>query len=251
MWTSRTNMPFLCVMAHWIDHNWKFKKNLTRYSYTPSFTYCKEIDKQLHAIFATFDITTKILCATTDGAHLLNLIVIAGLAPIKSSIENVQNLVKAISSSSSITQDFKELEKSVGESEAIRKIPQDNTYTTLDLLILLVDDIVDIISSCIQNLANPEFLKATATQMSDKLQKYMDEIYDKIAFIAAILDLHIKLELIPADMNTEVNRAIFNHVFRSEYFALILNNSSTNLERPLNLSYTEQIAQKKKKYSYQ
>ncbi|CAG8765970.1 31607_t:CDS:2, partial [Gigaspora margarita] len=130
--------------------------------------------------FATFDITTKILCATTD---------------------------RAISSSSSITQDFKELGKSVGEG----------------LSILLVDNIVNTISSCIRNLTSSEFLKVAATQMSNKLQKYTDEIYDKIAFIAAILDPCIKLELILADMNTEVNHAIFNNVFRSEYFASILN----------------------------
>ncbi|CAG8743974.1 4367_t:CDS:2, partial [Gigaspora rosea] len=47
-------------------------------------------------------------------------------------------------------------------------------------------------------------------------------------------------------MNTEVNRAIFNNVFRSEYFAPILNNSSTNSETPLNLSYTEQVAHKRR-----
>lgn len=57
--------------------------------------------------------------------------------------------------------------------------------------------------------------------MSDKLQKYMDEIYDKTAYIAAIIDPRIKLELIPADMNTKANCAIFNNAFRSEYFAPI------------------------------
>ncbi|CAG8803802.1 23988_t:CDS:2 [Gigaspora margarita] len=58
---------------------------------------CEEINEQLCTIFEAFDITTKILCATTNRgsnsycclAHLLNLIVIAGLAPIKLSIEYV------------------------------------------------------------------------------------------------------------------------------------------------------------------
>ncbi|CAG8849229.1 33093_t:CDS:2, partial [Gigaspora margarita] len=144
--------------------------------------------QKLRDIFAAFDISTKILCTTTNRgsnvilamqllkknfvlqnnhfdfqsyhclAHILNLIVIA-----------------AISSSSSITQDFRELEKLVGESEAIRKIPQDHLlqkeadlqaatqflrpfyetinvlsrsmYTTLGLSILLVDDIINTISS--------------------------------------------------------------------------------------------------------
>ncbi|CAG8820376.1 35320_t:CDS:2, partial [Gigaspora margarita] len=308
---------------HWIDHDWKLKKILLDIRMLSHPHTGEEIEEQLHAIFADFDITTKILCATTNRgsnvilaiqllkknfvlqnnhfdfwshrclAHLLNLIVIA-----------------AISSSLSITQDFRELGKSVGESEAICKIPQDvstwwnstylmlsvyitmpttiaaiirrnkslnkyklslqkeadlqaatqffrpfyettnvlsgSTYTTLGFSILLVDDIVNTISSCIQNSASPEFLKTAAIQMSDKLQKYTDKIFDNTAFIAAILDPHIKLELIPADMNTEVNRAIFNNVLRSEYFLLILSNSSTNLETPSNLSYTKQIAQKRR-----
>ncbi|CAG8685632.1 27596_t:CDS:2, partial [Gigaspora margarita] len=232
-WIVSDTLSFFVVSTHWIDNDWKLKKILFDIRMLPTG---KEIDKQLHDIFAAFDSPTKILCATTNGgssvilamqllkknfvlqnnhfdfqshhclAHILNLIITAGLTPIKSSIENVQNLVKVISSSLSITQDFRELEKSVGESEAI----------------------------------------LAATQMFDKLQKYTDEIYDKMAFIAAILDPHIKLELIPADMNMEVNRAIFNNVFRSKYFAPILNNSSTNSETPLNLSYTEQVAHKRR-----
>ncbi|CAG8668884.1 22330_t:CDS:2 [Gigaspora margarita] len=293
MWTSRTNMPFLCVMVHWIDYDWKLKKILLDIHMLPHSHTGKKIDEQLHAIFEAFDITTKILCATTDGAYLLNLIVTAGLAPIKSSIENVRNLVKAISSSLSITQDFRELEKSVSKSEAIRKISQDvltrwnSTYLMLSVYLTMATTIVAIIrhnksfskyklslqkeadlqaatqflqpfyettnvlfgstyATLVFRFCFPEFLKAATTQMFDKLQKYTDEIYDKIAFIAAILDSRIKLELIPADMNTEVNRAIFNNVFRFEYFVPILSNSFTNLETPSNLSYTEQIAQKKR-----
>ncbi|CAG8853617.1 2478_t:CDS:2, partial [Gigaspora margarita] len=85
-----------------------------------------------------------------------------------------------------------------------------------------------------------------ATQMSDKIQKYTNEIYDKTAFMAAILDPRVKLELMPDDINTEANRAVFNNIFRTEYSALSFNNSSTNSES-LNLTYTEKIAQKKRK----
>ncbi|CAG8721395.1 9535_t:CDS:1, partial [Cetraspora pellucida] len=104
-----------------------------------------------------------------------------------------------------------------------------STYMTLGILILLINDIVDNISSCIQDLTSLEFLKTAATQMSEKIQKYTNEIYDKTAFITAILDPQIKLELIPADMNTEANNAVFNNIFRTEYAELILNNSSTSL----------------------
>ncbi|CAG8565512.1 290_t:CDS:2 [Dentiscutata heterogama] len=224
-------------------------------------------------------------------AHILNLIVMSGLSPIKSSVKKELN----------------ELGQSVGEGEATRKIPQDvstrwnstylmlsvyvtmpttiaalircnknlnkykltpqeesnlqattqflqpfyettnifsgSTYTTLGISILLIDDIVDTISSYIQNSTSLEFLEVAATQMSNKIQKYTN---DKTAFMAAILNSQIKLELIPDDINTEANRAIFNNIFRTEYSALSLNNSSTNSEI-LNLSYTEKIAQKKRK----
>ncbi|CAG8610747.1 9160_t:CDS:1 [Cetraspora pellucida] len=116
-----------------------------------------------------------------------------------------------------------------------------STYMTLGISILLINSIVDTILSHIQNSTSPEFLKTAATQMSDKIQKYSNEIYDKTAFIMAILDPRIKLELMPNDMNTEANSAIFNNIFRTQYSALTLNNSSTNLET-LNLTYTEQIA---------
>ncbi|CAG8605177.1 7821_t:CDS:1 [Dentiscutata heterogama] len=313
----------------------------------------KEINAKLCFVFAAFNISDKILCATTDGganvvlamrllkdklilknynfhfqpcrclAHILNLIITTGLSPIKSSIEKVRNFVNVISSSLSITQDFKELGQTVGEGELTRKIPQDvsthwnstylmlsayvtmpmtisaiirrnknlekfkltpqdetnlqvttqflklfyettnvlsgSTYTTLGISILLIDDIIENVLACIQDPTSPEFLKIAAIQMSEKIQKYTNEIYNKTAFIAAILDPRIKLELMPIDMNNEANHTIFNNVFRSEYADLILNNSSTsltssisststsstNLKVPLNLTYTEQIAQKR------
>ncbi|CAG8463628.1 1624_t:CDS:2 [Dentiscutata heterogama] len=244
-------------------------------------------------------------------AYILNLIVTASLLPIKSLIKKVYNFVNIILSSSSITQDFKELEQSIGKGKAIRKILQDvstqwnstymmlsayvtipttiaaiirrnkklnkfkltlqeeanlqattkflepfyettnvlssSTYITLGISILLIDDIIDNISSCIHDSTSPEFLKEAATQMFGKIQKYTNEIYDKTAFIAAILDPRIKLELISDDMNTEANCSIFNNIFRTEYSNLILNSLSTNLEVPLNLIYTEQVAQKKRK----
>ncbi|CAG8726926.1 13196_t:CDS:2, partial [Dentiscutata heterogama] len=105
-----------------------------------------EIDTKLHSVLAAFNITNKLLCATTNGgsndnlilnnynfhfqshrclAHVLNIIVTTGLSPIKQLIEKVCNFVNVISSSSSITQEFKELGQSVGEGEATCKILQD------------------------------------------------------------------------------------------------------------------------------
>ncbi|CAG8726919.1 13195_t:CDS:1, partial [Dentiscutata heterogama] len=95
-----------------------------------------------------------------------------------------------------------------------------STYMTLGISIILIEDIVDNISSYIQNLESSEFLKTAATQMFEKMQKYASKIYDKTAFIAAILDPRVKLELLPSDMNTEANYTIFNNIFRTEYAEL-------------------------------
>ncbi|CAG8827539.1 36862_t:CDS:2, partial [Gigaspora margarita] len=76
-----------------------------------------------------FDITTKIFCATTNGGSNLVLI------PIKSSIKIKQNLVKAISFSLSIIQDFRELEKLVGVSEAIPIIRHNKNFNKYKLLL--------------------------------------------------------------------------------------------------------------------
>ncbi|CAG8684895.1 33284_t:CDS:2 [Gigaspora margarita] len=118
-----------------------------------------------------------------------------------------------------------------------------STYMTLSVSIVLIDSIVVTILLYLENPTSLEFLKVAATQMLIKVQKYANEIYNKIAFIAAILDPRVKLELISKDMNNEANHAFFNNIFRSKYSSPILNNSSTNFE--INLIYTEQIAQKK------
>ena len=62
---------------------------------------------------------------------------------------------------------------------------------TLGILILLINDIVDNILSYIQDLASLQFLKTAATQMSEKIQKYANEIYDKTAFILLSLTLEL------------------------------------------------------------
>ncbi|CAG8802005.1 36920_t:CDS:2, partial [Racocetra persica] len=137
------------------NNDWKLKTILLDICMLPHPYTGEEINTQLYSTLETFNITNKILCATTDGgsnivlamqllkenfvlqnfqfnfqphrclAHILNLIVTTGLSPIKSSIEKVRNLVKTIILSSSLTQDFKELGQSVGQGETTYKILQD------------------------------------------------------------------------------------------------------------------------------
>ncbi|CAG8563835.1 35654_t:CDS:2 [Racocetra persica] len=300
----------------------------------------EDIETKLESILATFNITTKIICATTDSgsnvisaihllnmhlsmqnfyfysrcclAHVLYLIVMAGMTPIKTSIEKVYRFVKAITSSSTITQDFKKIGQLVDEDEVVRKIPQDistrwnstylilsvytsmpttiaaimrhhnnlvyykltlqedsdlqvvtrflqpfyevtnilsgSTYVTLGLSIVLIDDIVDVITSYIQDSSSPLFLKTAATQMLEKLNQYIVYIYDKAAFIASVLDPRIKLELMPVNMNTPENRDFFNHIFQDYLMPELNANMVSNTKKLSNsMTYMEQVAQKQRR----
>ncbi|CAG8534554.1 256_t:CDS:2, partial [Dentiscutata heterogama] len=182
--------------------------------FKPKTTDAKEINCKFCQTLFSKTTDTSNLHKHLDSQHL---------------VKKIRNFVNVISSSSSITQDFKELEQSVGEAyitmhttivAVIRynknltkfkltpqeetnlqvttqflklfyettNIPSSSNYITLNIAILLIDDIVDNILLCIQNPASPKFLKEAATQMFKKIQKYTNEIYDKTAFIAAILD---------------------------------------------------------------
>ncbi|CAG8725177.1 12273_t:CDS:2, partial [Cetraspora pellucida] len=97
-----------------------------------------------------------------------------------------------------ITQNFKEIEQSVDENEAVYKILQ-NISTRWN------NDIINIITTCIHNSTSSLSLKTAATQMLEKAKQYIGHIYDKTAFITAILDPRIKLELILDNINTLEN----------------------------------------------
>ncbi|CAG8731120.1 7584_t:CDS:2 [Racocetra persica] len=245
IWTSRATYRFLVLQHIKSTVIGTLKKILIDIRMLPHPHTGEDIEIQLRSILDTFDITMK---------------------------------------SSMITQDFKEIGLSVGEDEAVHKIPQNvstsnlaqyklteqedfdlqavirflrpfyettntlsgSTYVTFGLSILLIDDIVDIITSCIQDSSSPLFLKTAATQMSKKVKQYMVHIYNKAAFMASILDPRIKLELIPVDMNTLENQNFFNQIFQ-EYLS---NNLSTNLaiENVLTMTiYAEQVAQKRRR----
>ncbi|CAG8443158.1 14942_t:CDS:2 [Dentiscutata heterogama] len=168
------------------------------------------------------------------------------MTPIKTSIEKVCRFVKAITLSSTIIQDFKEIGQSVDEAVVMRyhnnlayykltpqedfdlqvvtqflqpfyevtKILSNSIYITLELSIFLMNDIVDVIRSCIQDSLSLLFLKTAATQMLKKLNQYIVYIYNKAAFIASVLDHQIKLELISINMNISKNYDFFNDIFQ-------------------------------------
>ncbi|CAG8747479.1 25956_t:CDS:2, partial [Racocetra persica] len=206
IWTSRANMPFLGVIAHRINSNWNLKKILVNMCMLPHPHTGEDIKTKLESILATFNITTKIICATTDSgsniisairllnmhlsmqnfhfysrrclAHILYLIVMAGMTPIKHQLKKY------------------EIGQSVDEGEVVRKILQDvstrwnSTYLMLSL-IPQEDSDLQVVTQFLQ-----PFYEVTNI------------------FSASVLDPRIKLELMPVNINTPENRDFFNHIFQ-------------------------------------
>ncbi|CAG8441427.1 4277_t:CDS:1 [Acaulospora morrowiae] len=116
-------------------------------------------------------------------------------------------------------------------------------YAILSLSILLINDIMEIILTQINDPTTPTFLKNTAIQMSKKAQKYMNQIYSEISFIASVLDPRIKLELISNDINTTENQKLFNDILEIKYSTTSYQ-TNMNMQTQTNLIYVEQVAQK-------
>ncbi|CAG8571577.1 9452_t:CDS:2, partial [Dentiscutata heterogama] len=151
-----------------------------------------EINAKLHSVLAAFNITDKILCATTDGE--LRQSVGEGEATCKipqdvsthwnstylilSTYITMPTMISAIIRRNKSLNKFKFIPQKETNLQATAQflkpfydttnILSSSTYMTLEILIILIKDIVNNISSCIQNLESPEFLEIAATQMSEK-----------------------------------------------------------------------------------
>ncbi|CAG8823562.1 1855_t:CDS:2, partial [Gigaspora margarita] len=213
---------------HWIDNEWKLKKILLDICMHPHPYTGQEINTQLCSVFATFNITNKILCATTDSGSNMELKEIGQLVDEGEATRKIpqdgstrwnsmylmlavyitmSTMIAALIRCNNNLKKYKLTPQEESDLQAVTQflkpfyettnVLSGSTYTTLGVSIVLMDSIVDTISLYLQNPTSPEFLKAAATQMSTKVQKYTNKIYDKTAFMAAILDPRVKLELMP------------------------------------------------------
>ncbi|CAG8839029.1 5977_t:CDS:2, partial [Racocetra persica] len=197
----------------------------------------EDIVTQLKSILAIFNITTKIICATTDSRsnvvlaiRLLNMHLSMQNHHFYSHFKKIGQSVGKVYTSMPMTiaavmrhysnlayyrlsqeedSDLQAVTQFLQPFYEITNILSGSTYVTLGLSALLMDNIIDVISSYIQDSSSPQFLKTAAIQMIEKLNQYMDHIYDKAAFMASILDSRIKLELMPVNMNTPENQDYF------------------------------------------
>ncbi|CAG8524010.1 15815_t:CDS:1 [Cetraspora pellucida] len=170
----------------------------------------EDIVTQLKSILAIFNITTRIICATTDSgsnvvlairllnmhlsmqnhrfysrhclAHVLHLVVMAGMAPIKVSIEKVRRFVKAITSSSTIAQDFKKIGQSVGEGEVVRKIPQNisTRWNSTYLMLSVYTSMPTTIAAVMRRHSNLAYYRLTQEEDSDlqAVTRFLQPFYE-------------------------------------------------------------------------
>ncbi|CAG8738582.1 29448_t:CDS:2, partial [Racocetra persica] len=224
-WTFHANMPFLGVTAHWINKDWNLKKILVDMCILPHpHTDFKEIEQSVGKVYTSM----PMMIAAVMRCH-------SNLVYYRLSQEEDSDLQAVIW----FLQPFYE----------ITNILSGSTYVILGLSALLIDDIIDVILSYIQDLSSPQFLKTAATQMMEKLNQYINHIYDKAAIMASILDFQIKLELMLVNMNTPENQDYFSQIFQ-KYLESGLNNSPTNTtsnsEKVLNsMTYVKKVAQKR------
>ena len=136
IWTSDSDDPYIGIIAHFINSDWKLQTRLLSISKFEHPHTGDAIADKLIAITNEFMITNKIISITTDNAsnmvsgcekftnymydtyglkpkhfrcaaHVINLVIQKGKFKSNQTLEKVRNLVKCISNSSKMIQDLR------------------------------------------------------------------------------------------------------------------------------------------------
>ncbi|KAI9907651.1 hypothetical protein PsorP6_003177 [Peronosclerospora sorghi] len=170
-WTASNGDSYLGVTAHWIDNNWNLKKIVFDVSGIPHPHDADNMFIILKQLLQRFNITTKLLSITSDNgpniintiealrihlndnllatdffgkrcaAHVMNLIVEAGIKPISQVVGKIRSFVIKLNKSSLYTQVYRQIAKELGQSQ--RKIPAD-VSTRWNSLYLMLDVASDV-----------------------------------------------------------------------------------------------------------
>ncbi|CAG8453427.1 3191_t:CDS:1 [Scutellospora calospora] len=135
-WTSLKMESFLAITIHFIDKNWNLQHFvLDIFQFKGSHTGEIIADK-IYNLLEEFEIETKVISLTTDNganmisaanylqdklnsnnfchyrciAHILNLVVLAGLNNLENPIKKLRKLIKTIRKSTKIFEDLKNIE---------------------------------------------------------------------------------------------------------------------------------------------
>jgi len=134
-WTSLKFENFMAITIHFIDNNWKLQHFvLDIFQFKGSHTG-KNIADKIYDLLEEFGIKTKTIALTTDNAanmisaanylqdklilnnfnhyrciaHILNLVVFAGLNLLEDSVKKLRKLIKTIRKSTKILEDLEQL----------------------------------------------------------------------------------------------------------------------------------------------
>lgn len=128
-----------------------------------------------------------------------------------------------------------------------------NRVPTVGLVIFFMDHISETISSCGESRHSPDWLKTASHDMATKTQKYTDQVSNIFAYMTAILDPRIKVELLPESLNLEKNlaeaRGYFIRNYSSTHFPSISSGyGALDMEDDGgSVSFAEEIARKKRR----
>jgi hAT family C-terminal dimerisation region/Protein of unknown function (DUF 659)/Domain of unknown function (DUF4413) len=146
IWSSIKNEGFLGITIHFIDKNWVLKHfTLDLFRFKGSHTG-QSIANEIYKIIEEFGLQNRVISMTTDNAsnmtacakalenkfdhtfihyrcvaHILNLIVTAGLNVINTPIKKLRKLIKAIRKSSKLLEELENLAK-LDEKKFLRPI---------------------------------------------------------------------------------------------------------------------------------
>lgn len=161
LWTSLADVPYIAVTGHYITDDWTLKKIVLDISNIRHPHGAIEIAASIVEVLNKFGITQKILCCTHDNArnqikamqilkpslsalffdrrcaaHILDLVVKDGLAPINAEVEKIRDFVIALKRSTKMKQDFKDISSAVNPN--CRNIPAD-VSTRWNSVFLMLD----------------------------------------------------------------------------------------------------------------
>ncbi|KAK8321461.1 hypothetical protein V6Z12_A12G099600 [Gossypium hirsutum] len=253
-WNSEhTNDEYICITAHWVDKDWKLQKRIVRFralfppydrlNIADELVLCLSqwgIDKKIFSITLDnasyndvmvsclknhFCANRAILC---DGAffqvrccaHILNLIVKAGLELADDVVGKIRNGIKYIKKSGICRKRFYDVADKSFHLNVTKKSRQDVCVRWNSTYLMLESSLYykDVHKLLLNTIKGPHsFLTPMVKQMQEKFNKYWAE-YSLILSCAAILDPRYKLNYVQYCFTT-----IYG-IHASDFFETILSN---------------------------
>ncbi|KAK8277856.1 hypothetical protein V6Z12_D09G000900 [Gossypium hirsutum] len=237
-WNSEhTNDEYICITAHWVDKDWKLQKRIIRFralfppydglNIADELVLCLSqwgIDKKIFSITLDnasyndvmvsclknrFRANRAILC---DGAffqvrccaHILNLIVKAGLELADDVVGKIRNGIRYIKKSGIRRKRFYDVADKSFHLNVTKKLRQDVCVRWNSTYLMIKSSLYykDVHKVLLDTVKGPySFLTPMVKQMQEKFNKYWAE-YSLILSCAAILDPRYKLNYVQYCFNT-------------------------------------------------